>query len=238
MPLKPGNSKATISQNIREMVASGHSQKQAVAAALHNADRYAAQEAIRLHEKYLESGTKTKSASSNDPISVTDPMKKSLNGMPEVSPSTMAAYGMEESPECPTSLRGFVDSQRKRLAKERYGFAPMGVGGGNRFGGEGVAGRAARGSTTPSYTGPPAPSSEAPGPKRGLLGKVVDAAKYIVKGDEHPGGYYAAGENWKWTNKGLEALKAKKDRLSQGEGGDGEDDDYGDDDPNPNRKVS
>lgn len=36
MPLKPGYSKETISQNIREMIKSGHSQKQAVAASLSN----------------------------------------------------------------------------------------------------------------------------------------------------------------------------------------------------------
>lgn len=37
MPLKPGSSKETISQNIKEMIKSGHPQNQAVAASLSNA---------------------------------------------------------------------------------------------------------------------------------------------------------------------------------------------------------
>jgi hypothetical protein len=41
MPLLPGKSTHTVSKNIKEMVASGHPQAQAVAASLHNADKYA-----------------------------------------------------------------------------------------------------------------------------------------------------------------------------------------------------
>lgn len=39
MPLKKGSSKQTVSQNIREMVHAGHSQKQAVAAAMREAGK-------------------------------------------------------------------------------------------------------------------------------------------------------------------------------------------------------
>jgi len=37
MPLKKGKSKKTISSNIREMIASGHPRKQAIAASLRQA---------------------------------------------------------------------------------------------------------------------------------------------------------------------------------------------------------
>lgn len=40
MPLTKGSSRAVISKNIREMIASGHPHKQAVAAALSNARKY------------------------------------------------------------------------------------------------------------------------------------------------------------------------------------------------------
>jgi hypothetical protein len=39
MPLKPGKSNAIVSQNIREMMASGWPQKQAVAASLNKAGK-------------------------------------------------------------------------------------------------------------------------------------------------------------------------------------------------------
>ena len=47
MPLRPGSSQKTVSHNIGEMVAAGHPQKQAVAAALSNA---------RQHPKKMWSG--------------------------------------------------------------------------------------------------------------------------------------------------------------------------------------
>jgi hypothetical protein len=40
MPLSPGHDRATVSKNIREMVAAGYPQKQAVAASLDNARRH------------------------------------------------------------------------------------------------------------------------------------------------------------------------------------------------------
>ncbi len=42
MPLYKGKSKAVVSKNIREMVAAGHLQKQAVAAALNQARKLGA----------------------------------------------------------------------------------------------------------------------------------------------------------------------------------------------------
>jgi uncharacterized protein YoaH (UPF0181 family) len=39
MPLKKGKSKKVVSENIREMMHSGHSQKQAIAAAMNSAGK-------------------------------------------------------------------------------------------------------------------------------------------------------------------------------------------------------
>lgn len=54
MPLKKGASKATIGQNIKEMVASGHPQKQAVAASLDTARKSGA----NIPEKTRRMGSK------------------------------------------------------------------------------------------------------------------------------------------------------------------------------------
>ena len=40
MPLMSGSSRSVISENIREMRASGHPEKQAIAAAMNNARKY------------------------------------------------------------------------------------------------------------------------------------------------------------------------------------------------------
>ena len=47
MPLKPGNSRATVSSNISEMVKSGHPQDQAVAASLSNARKHPTKKGVR-----------------------------------------------------------------------------------------------------------------------------------------------------------------------------------------------
>ena len=53
MPLKRGTSKKTVSSNIREMMASGHPQKQAVAAALSQARKSGAKIPLKRKKKKL-----------------------------------------------------------------------------------------------------------------------------------------------------------------------------------------
>lgn len=57
MPLKKGNSRKVVSENIREMVESGHPQKQAVAAALNNAGKSRGN-TMKHHEKAKHHMTK------------------------------------------------------------------------------------------------------------------------------------------------------------------------------------
>lgn len=54
MPLAHGKSEKVISENIREMEASGHSHAQSVAAAMHEADKagYRNQEMRHEHERH------------------------------------------------------------------------------------------------------------------------------------------------------------------------------------------
>ena len=47
MPLESGSSKKVISDNIKELVKAGHSQKQAVAIALHNAGKHKRQKGTK-----------------------------------------------------------------------------------------------------------------------------------------------------------------------------------------------
>lgn len=51
MPLKKGKSRAVISENIKEMIESGHPKKQAVAAALSSARKAGAKIPKRKHGK-------------------------------------------------------------------------------------------------------------------------------------------------------------------------------------------
>lgn len=51
MPLTPGSSRQVISSNIKEMMASGHPQKQAVAAALSNARKGKKHKKAKKHAK-------------------------------------------------------------------------------------------------------------------------------------------------------------------------------------------
>lgn len=54
MPLEKGGSRKVISRNIHEMVAAGHPQKQAVAASLHNADKFQSKEHRAKHKMLMK----------------------------------------------------------------------------------------------------------------------------------------------------------------------------------------
>ena len=54
MPLESGYGKKVISHNIREMKNSGHSQKQSVAASLHNADKFQSKDHKAKHKMLMK----------------------------------------------------------------------------------------------------------------------------------------------------------------------------------------
>lgn len=88
MPLSKGTSQETVSNNIREMVNSGHKQDQAVAAALHEKDKSAKDANNSMTEQY--SGKEARNLA-------TAPAKDSQPGMATAPNSGAATAGRKSA---------------------------------------------------------------------------------------------------------------------------------------------
>lgn len=116
MPLKEGSSRETISRNIREMVHSGHPQKQAVAAALSNARKSRRKRDAQDEEdaeKHREESSVERSVSREDLPKSDSPIQKRLE---ELRKHKAAGTG----PYAPLKKDGAVAEQVKSVVESGF----------------------------------------------------------------------------------------------------------------------